>query len=153
MVDSSEDGFDIIGWRERVDFPEWGFSSVLSKSDTGAQTSAIDAENIEPLRHGRVRFDAVLRRGKVDLRKTIETDVVRVAEIRSSNGRLKSRYVVATRVRIGDTSFLTEFSLIARPKMKCRILLGRTALDSRFLVDSGERYLLSKRSQPAVAET
>ena len=33
----------LIGWKERLDFPEWGLKSVRVKIDTGACTSALGA--------------------------------------------------------------------------------------------------------------
>ena len=34
-----------IGWKERVDFPDWGIKRLRVKMDTGARTSALDAQN------------------------------------------------------------------------------------------------------------
>lgn len=136
----------IIGWKERVDFPEWGLTAVLSKTDTGAQTSTIDASDIELLPRGRIRFRAVGRRSAPAFDKPIDADIVRVAEIRSSNGRAMHRYVVVTRVQVGEENFQTEFTLSPRPRMKCRVLLGRSALEGRFLVDSEHAFLLTKRN-------
>src|SRR5436305_12424280 len=36
-----------IGWKEYVDFPEWGIRHVKAKMDTGARTSALDALSYE----------------------------------------------------------------------------------------------------------
>lgn len=141
----ADDTLPIIGWKERIELPEWGLSSVLTKIDTGAQTSSIDATDIEVLPRGRIRFQAVGRRARPEDRATIEADVLRMGNIRSSNGRLAHRYVVVTRVHIGDQEFLTEFTLAPRPRMKCRVLLGRAALEGRFLVDTEHSYLLSQR--------
>lgn len=140
----SDQSTPIIGWKERIEFPDWGLTSVLSKTDTGAQTSSIDALNIKPLPRGRIRFDVVERRSPELVMKSIEADIVRMGKIRSSNGRLGHRYVVVTRVKIADQEFLTEFTLAPRPRMKCRVLLGRAALEGRFLVDTDHVFLLTK---------
>lgn len=39
----------LIGWRERIDLPEWDIRRLRAKIDTGARTSAIHVENIEYL--------------------------------------------------------------------------------------------------------
>ena len=139
-----------IGWKETIDLPEWHLEGVLSKSDTGAQTSAIDAEEVIQPKKGRVRFTVVGRRKGTSRRKMIEADVVREVSVRSSNGKMETRYVVATPVKVGGTKFMTEFTLVSRHSMRCRVLLGRAALAGRFLVDSEHTYLLS---EPPAATT
>ena len=37
----------LIGWKERLDFVEWGLHRIKVKIDTGARTSAIDALRYE----------------------------------------------------------------------------------------------------------
>ena len=146
---SAADGLPMIGWKETISLPSWRLENVLAKSDTGAQTSAIDAEEVLRLAKGRVRFTVVAKRRGATRRKAIEADVVREVSVRSSNGTMEKRYVVATPVRVGDYRFMTEFTLVARPSMRCRILLGRSALAGRFLVDSAAAYNLSE--PPAAA--
>ena len=118
---------------------------ILAKSDSGARTSALDCETVEEEPGGRVRFTLALRRGTEPVMAEVTADIVRMAEVRSSNGKRSVRYVVATPVQIGATSFLTEFSLVRRKRMICRILLGRTAMAGRFYVDSGREFLLTDR--------
>lgn len=139
----SNESLPLIGWKERIQFTEWGLESVLTKVDTGAQTSTIDSDKVELLPRGRVRFDVIGRRRPAEIRKTIEADIVRMGNVRSSNGRLSERVVVVTRVSVGDTEFLTEFTLSKRPRMRCRVLLGRAALEGRFLVDTDNIFLQS----------
>ena len=68
-----------IGWRERVDLPEWGLSSVHAKVDTGARTSVIDVAQFEHLENGRVRFEVVWRLRPERLTKWIEARPVAAA--------------------------------------------------------------------------
>jgi hypothetical protein len=51
---------------------------------------------------------------------------------------------VSAIVQIGPVAEEVELSLVSREKMIFRMLIGRTALRSRFLVDPGRRYLVSK---------
>jgi hypothetical protein len=63
--------------------------------------------------------------------------------ITSSNGESQERLIIKTTLALGDHSFRAEFSLADRSDMKFPILIGRMALRSRFLVDSGRSYLQS----------
>lgn len=132
-----------IGWREYVEFPEWDIPSILAKSDTGALGCAIDVDNIVELPGNRVQFDLYLSRKRAGGRRKVVADVVRTARVRSSNGERQTRVTVTTMVRIGDVTKRVEFSLVSRQSMLCRVLLGRKALETDFLVDSGRKFLLS----------
>jgi hypothetical protein len=133
-----------IGWREYVEFPDWGIPAILAKSDTGALGCAIDVDNIEMLDGGnRVRFDLFLSRKKVGGHKKVEAEVLRQANIRSSNGERQTRVTVATTMCLGSFCKRVEFSLVSRQNMLCRVLLGRKALEADFLVDSGRKFLIS----------
>ena len=139
----------IIGRREYVAFPEWGIKGVEAKIDTGARTSAIHVDNIRRLPGERVRFDVVLSRRKPDRRVQVEADLVRFTRVRSSTGHQQERFVVATKIRIGDIKRNIELSLVSRKQMLCRMLLGRTAL-SDFLIDVDVKHLhgVPKRQGP-----
>ena len=51
----------IIGWRERVELPDWAIK-LKAKADTGAKSSAIDCAEITELPDNRVRFTVRLDR-------------------------------------------------------------------------------------------
>jgi hypothetical protein len=136
----------ILGWRERVDLPEWGVSRILTKVDTGAMTSSIHVEHLEQVGEDRVRFEVVVARAtqrRAEQTISVETDLVRTAKVRPSTGKLQRRPVVSTLVRIGPIEHRVELSLVSRDKMLCRMLLGRAALTGLALVDPGQTYLLS----------
>ncbi len=143
-VESRARGLPLIGWNEYVDIPEWGIRGLRAKVDTGARSSALHVEHIERLPHGRVRFEVVLHREKRDRRVRVEARVVRQARVRSSNGEFSYRLFVRTRLRLGEVDEEVELSLVDRGRMIHRMLIGRTALDGRFLIDVGHRNLLTK---------
>jgi len=130
-----------IGWRERVNLPEWGVFGLAAKIDTGARTSAIHVENIELAGENGIKFDVILSRKQMHRRVSVTTDWVRRARIRSSSGEVQERYVVSTLLVLGGIEKRIELSLVSRQKMLCRMLLGRSALGDDFSIDAGEKYL------------
>ncbi|CAN0565185.1 unnamed protein product, partial [Laminaria digitata] len=61
----------VIGWREKIDLPEWGLMRVRAKTDTGARTSAIDVADIEELGDGKIRFRVVYHHDPARITKWI----------------------------------------------------------------------------------
>mgnify|MGYP002625432361 FL=1 len=83
---SQEDDLTRIGWRERVDLPDWGLRRVRAKIDTGARTSAIDVAQIEELEDGRIRFEVVSRTRPKRVTRWVEAYPVRRSVVRPSSG-------------------------------------------------------------------
>ncbi len=137
----------IIGWRERVAFPDWGVAGVLAKIDTGACLSALHVVDIERLEDDRVAFHVALDRKVSKLSERIEARLRRETTIRSSNGQTQKRYVVHAVMDVGGVRRPIEISLVCRKSMRCRMLLGREALGGAFLVDSERDYLLTTRPE------
>jgi len=131
----------VIGWRERIDLPDWDICGLLAKSDTGANSSAIDVAWIKELPGNRVRFGVRLSRKNTALVKEDEADILRKTRVRSSNGKSVERIIVATNIQMGPIFKQVEFGLVCRKKMLCRILLGRKAIEGDFLVDCPARHL------------
>jgi hypothetical protein len=80
-----------------------------------------------------------------DRRVAIEARVKRRTRVRSSLGHVEPRLIIEATLRIGPVLKRVELGLVCRKRLRCRMLLGRTALDSDFLVDSGRTCLLSRR--------
>jgi len=130
----------VIGWRERIDLPGWGVTGLLAKADTGAKSSAIDVRSIEVLPDETVRFEIVLSRKDRRKIKTITAPIHRRVRVRSSNGQTTDRILVLTTLEIGRVKKTIEIGLASRPDMLCRVLLGRTALGTDFVVDPANRF-------------
>lgn len=114
-----------------------------ARIDTGAETSSIDARNIEEFeRDGKawVRFTLVDR--KTNTPHTIELKAVRTVKILQSSvdqGHDK-RVVVQLKVTLGDKTEVSEFTLTDREHMKYPVLIGRSALKDLIIVDVSGRY-------------
>ncbi len=133
----------MIGWKERLDLPDWGISDLPAKIDTGARTSAIHVAQLEHLGEGAIRFEVVLKERPV--KKTIWVDgfQTRSSKVKPSSGVRQERVVATTRMVLGGVEREIEISLVCRQNMLCRMLVGRTAL-SGFLVDPSQKYLATK---------
>ena len=132
----------IVGWRELIHLPELGLHSVPAKIDTGARTSSLHGTVLEEFeRDGEkyVRFAVDFSRQHV--RQVCEAVHVDIRGITSSNGETQSRYVIKTPLKIGDVEFRAEFSLADRSDMRFPMLIGRSSLRRRFVVDSGYSWL------------
>jgi hypothetical protein len=138
----------LIGWRERVDFLDWQVRGVLAKIDTGACVSALHVVDIEPIDASSVSFRVALDRRLSALSERIVAPICRETSVRSSNGVVQRRFVVAATMSVGDHQSSIEVSLVCRKSMRCRMLLGREALRGDFFVDPEHDYLLTERPKP-----
>ena len=131
-----------VGCRELVDLPELGLRMVPAKIDSGARTSSLHATILEQFtRDGEnfVRFAVDF--GPQHVRQVCEAVHIDWRGITSSNGETQRRMIVKTPLRIGGLTFRAEISLADRSDMKFPMLIGRSSLRRRFLVDSGHSWL------------
>ncbi len=144
----NRDNSIVIGWREKIDLPEWGLKRVRAKTDTGARTSAIDVADIEEIGDDEIRFRVVYHHDPEQVTKWIHAKVIRESTVKPSHGETQQRYVCETLIRIGEVERRIEISLVSRKGMLCRMLLGRTALDG-ILVDATRKYVLTDAKRKA----
>ena len=139
----------IVGWRELVALPELGLRHLPAKIDSGARTSSLHAEVLEQFeRDGEkfVRFAVDFPQQKV--RQVCEAVHVDIRGITSSNGETQKRFVIKTPLTIGSETYRVEISLANRADMKFPMLVGRSSLRRRFLVDSGHSWLQTPGREP-----
>jgi hypothetical protein len=136
----------VVGWREWVRLPDLlAHEPVKAKVDTGARTSAIHAWDVEAFeRDGRrwVRFQLHPRQHDDDHVVSAEAPLVEEREVRSSNGEVERRPIIETTIALGGRHHAIELSLTNRDQMGFRMLLGRTGMAGRVLVDPSTSYRL-----------
>ena len=128
----------IIGRSERLFFVDTNIHGVPAKVDTGAYRSAIHATDI-------IEKDGVLSFKLLgdhpvcgNMAQTMTTDNFSQVTVANSFGHEEVRYEVRLKVKIGPKIFIAKFTLADRSKKIYPILLGRTMLNGRFLIDTDE---------------
>ncbi len=132
-----------MGWREWLALTELGIPAVKAKIDTGARSSTLHAFKLDTYRDRgveRVRFSFHPLRKRDDVVLVCDTEVCDRRIVSDSGGHREQRVVIETPVRLGDHEWSIEITLTNRESMLFRMLLGRTALAGRFVVDCSQSY-------------
>ena len=136
-----------LGWREWVALPDLNLPAIKAKVDTGARTSALHAFLIEPYDQDGVKMLRFLihpiQRNQ-DFAVECHCPVFDYREVSDSGGHREMRYVIQSRVVIGGRDWPIELTLTNRDTMRFRMLLGRRAMEDRFVVDPGASYVNGK---------
>jgi hypothetical protein len=138
----------LIGWKEWLAFPEIGIPAIKAKIDTGARTSALHTFSLEAFTAAgqpMVRFGIHPLQRNRNLVLYCEAPIVDRRRVKDSGGHVENRYVIQTMAVLGEEHWPVELTLTNRDKMLFRMLLGRTALADRFIIDAGSAYLSGKK--------
>lgn len=137
-----------LGWREWVGLPDLGIHRIKAKVDTGARTSALHAFAVEPYSENgvqKVHFQLHPFKRDLDVVVDCHADVLDSRSVRDSGGHQEQRWVIRTMVEIGSYSWPIEMTLTSREDMLFRMLLGRTAMAGRVVVNPELSFLQGKR--------
>jgi len=147
MRGNDTNGKTVIGWREWVALPELGIAAIKAKMDTGARTSALHTFCIEPFEadgQSRVRFGIHPQMKRQNIEIFCVADLVDQRLVRDSGGHEEERYVIRTLLRFAGEQWPIEITLTDRDPMQFRMLLGRTALRPRLIIDPSRSYRMGK---------
>ena len=141
---------ECLGWREWVALPALGIDRIKAKIVTGARTSALHAFELDIFSRDGVewvRFAMHPQQRREDIVVWCEAPIADKRVVRDSGGHEEERFVIETDVRIGDRTWPIDVTLTARDNMGFRMLVGRTAIRRKFLVDPGRSYLTGKKAK------
>jgi hypothetical protein len=135
----------LVGWRETLCLPSLGIEKINAKIDTGARSSCLHAFRVESFQKNGahwVRFWIHPDQHNTTFETVCEAAVIDERIVRDSGGHEESRYVIQSEVAIGGERWPIEITLTNRENMAFRMLLGRTAMHNRIIVDPVKSFLV-----------
>lgn len=129
----------VLGWVEQISLSSEQLP-MEAKIDTGADVSSVHVEAMQHLvRDGRPWVEFTLR-GTNGEQRVLQRAIVRVAGIKLKTRGIQQRPVVLLQVCIGNRRQNAEFNLARRDQFRYPVLLGRSFLRGRYLVDSAAKH-------------
>ncbi len=135
----------VLGWREWLALPDLGVLAIRAKVDTGARSSALHVESLETLFRGGAEW--VRFRWGPDCRTErdwAEAPVLDRRYVTDSGGHRTERVFIQTTLWLAGARWPVEINLSHRRNMLFPMLLGRTAMAGRFLVDPQRSFVLGE---------
>jgi hypothetical protein len=141
---------DIIGRKDKVDFPTLELYDVPVKIDSGAYSSSIHCSKVSELNlNGKTILEVVFLdntyHGFNDKVQTFDSFAKK--KVKSSTGDEQLRYFVKLEIKLFGEELLTDFSLTTRNGLKNPVLIGRKLLNKKFLIDTSKTNLSFKQKK------
>ena len=130
----------ILGWVEEIAIPDAGMV-LRAKIDTGADHSSIHASEIYYfMRQGStwVRFKL---QGQTGTQIAMERPLIRIGQIKKKEGGVIARPVVSLGICVAGQQLEAEINLADRNHFTYPMLVGRSLMVQRFLVDPDRTYI------------
>jgi hypothetical protein len=142
-----------IGWREWVDLPALSLIRIKAKVDTGARTSALHAFSLDPFfvdGKPKIRFAIHPKQHNTEEVITCTADIIDKRLVTDSGGHIEERYVIETPIVIAGETWSIEITLTERENMLFRMLIGRSAVKKRFMVNPARSFITTKKSSRGI---
>lgn len=139
--------YPVIGWREWVGLPTLAIPRIKAKVDTGARTSALHAFSLAPFTENgqaKIHFDIHPFQFNTHYIVTCLANVVDKRLVTDSGGHEEERYVIETMIELAGQTWPIEITLTERENMLFRMLLGRSALHKRFVVNPARSFVTTR---------
>jgi hypothetical protein len=144
---------ETLGWREWAALPSLGIAALKAKLDTGARTSSLHVESVRSYYEGGAQQVAFVVRPRRRGSRVVAcaAPVLDRRRVTDSGGHGSERWFIAVDVGLAGRVFTTEINLTDRGAMLFPLLLGRSALHSRFCVDVSCSYTSPRPPKAPVA--
>lgn len=128
--------------------PDFGLRAIKVKLDSGARSSSLHVEALEEFERGgrpwlRFSLDPLTRSGRKA--RWFEAPLVDRRRVTDSAGNATLRPFIRTRLEVAGEIFEIETNLTDRRGMLFPMLLGRTAMAGRIVVDPQRSFVLGER--------
>lgn len=145
----------IIGSEEWCSFVDFGIPAIKARVDSGAKTSSLQANHIKIFKRKSekwVSFEVNPLQENRSISIKCEAEVISKRLIKNSSGISEERIVIKQNVTLGNDTFEVELTLANRDSMEFKMLLGREALNKRFLVDTSKAYMQQEISEEELSK-
>ena len=150
----------VLGWREWLALPDLGIRAIRAKVDTGARSSNLHVDALETVARNGAEWVRFHLGGEPSFDSVLDGDwaeapVLDRRMVTDSGGHRTERIFIRTTLHLAGEAWPIEINLSQRRNMLFPMLLGRTAMAGRFLVDPQRSFVLGEpdadQARPPVA--
>ncbi len=137
-----------LGWKDKIDFIDWGLENLDIKIDTGARTSVIHCKEIALIKKYRknyVKFILLDDKHPQFSNQEYILPFHKEKKVKNSFGHEENRFIVKTTVKIFGKKHEIEISLRDRSNLEFPVLLGRSFIRKKYIIDVAKADLNYKR--------
>lgn len=127
-----------LGWKDKIDFIDWGLENLDIKIDTGARTSVIHCKEIALIKKYRknyVKFILLDDKHPQFSNQEFILPFHKEKKVKNSFGHEENRFIVKTTVKIYGKKHEIEISLRDRSNLEFPVLLGRSFIRKKYIID------------------
>lgn len=137
-----------LGWKDKIDFIDWGLENLDIKIDTGARTSVIHCKEIALIKKYRknyVKFILLDDNHPQFSNQEFILPFHKEKKVKNSFGHEENRFIVKTTVKIFGKKHEIEISLRDRSNLEFPVLLGRSFIRKKYIIDVAKADLNFKQ--------
>ncbi|HMA90540.1 MAG TPA: RimK/LysX family protein [Burkholderiales bacterium] len=136
--DAGAAGAAVIGWVEPVQVEDK--LVVDAKIDTGADIPSLDAQDLKITRRGRKEWVSFWTKDRDGQRVDFEREIYRYVDIERAGGQNEKRPAVVLTLCLGNVRREVVINLVERSTLKYPMIIGRSFLQNKFIVDPTHTY-------------